>query len=156
MSIKRTVIAAALVAAVAGPVAAQDYGLSPNYGGRSLSAGFTPDPVIVNLQAGGDRSASNVSSSCRGYVSNAPDFRLNYSSGSFPLIISVASSSDTTLVVNGPDGRWYCDDDSGVYGLNPAIRFNNPQSGQYDIWVGTYSSGSLASAALYISEVSSQ
>lgn len=156
LSIKRSVIAAVLVAAVAGPVAAQDFSRSPNYGSRSLSAGFTPDPLIVNLQAGGDRAASNIASSCRGYISNAPDFRVQYTRGSFPLIISVASSSDTTLVVNGPDGRWYCDDDGGVNGLNPAIRFNNPQSGQYDIWVGTYSSGSLASASLHISEVSSQ
>ena len=50
--------------------------------------------------------------------------RLNYRAGSYPLIISVASRSDTTLVVNGPDGSWYCDDDGGNYGLNsgPALR----------------------------------
>lgn len=155
MAISRTVIAAALVAAVAGPVAAQDFSRAPNYGNRSLSAGFTPDPIVINLQAGGDRSASNIASSCRGYISNAPDFRVNYSAGSFPLIISVNSSADTTLVVNGPDGRWYCDDDSGE-GVNPSLRFGRPMSGQYDIWVGTYSSGSLRPASLYISEVSSQ
>ena len=31
-------------------------------------------------------------------------------------------SSDTTLVVNGPDGRWYCDDDGGNGSLNPALQ----------------------------------
>ena len=75
---------------------------------------------------------------------------------SLPLIISVASSADTTLVVNAPDGSFYCDDDGGVNGSNPSVRFNNPQSGRYEIWVGTYRSGSPQAARLHISEVSSQ
>jgi hypothetical protein len=151
----KTVIAAvAAVAAIAaaGSAAAQNYSLPANYGEVTLYAGFTPDPFTVNLTAGGNIDASySVSSSCRGYITNAPDVQLNYSAGSLPLIISVNSGSDTTLVINGPDGRWYCDDDGGE-GLNPSIRWNSPMSGAYDIWVGSYS-GNAAGATLSISEL---
>ncbi len=147
---------AALVALSASGAVAQNYNLNPTYGTAALSGGFTPDPYVVNLQSGGNINASSISPSCRGFIANAPDVRLNWRSGSLPLIISVNASADTTLVVNAPDGSWYCDDDGGNRGLNPAIRFNNPQSGQYDIWVGTYGNASLQPAQLHISELYSQ
>jgi hypothetical protein len=148
---------AAVLAVSASAAVAQNYNLNPTYGTVQLNSGFAPDPYVVNLQSGGNINASNISASCRGFIANAPDVRLNYRAGSsLPLIISVASSADTTLVVNGPDGSWYCDDDSGVNGLNPALRWNNPQSGQYDIWVGTYGNASLQPAQLHISELYSQ
>ena len=95
---------------------------------------------------------------CRGFISNAPDVRLNFVAGSsLPLIISVNSRADTTLVINGPDGRWHCDDDSGRLGMNPSLRFDNVQSGRYEIWVGTYGQRSvIAPAQLHISELTSQ
>lgn len=133
-----------------------NYNAQPNYGTISLSAGFVPDPVTVNLSSGGTYDASMISSSCRGYIAGPPDVRLHYQAGSLPLILSVSSSTDTTLVVNGPNGQWYCDDDGGAYGLNPALRFDYPQSGQYDIWVGTYGSATYAPATLHISELYSQ
>lgn len=147
---------AALAMFTAGSAVAQDFSLNPTYGTVNLTAGFTPDPYTVDLQSGGSIDASTLSSSCRGFIANAPDFRVNYTSGSFPLIISAASSTDTTLVVNGPDGSWYCDDDSGNEGMNPSLRFGSPASGQYDVWVGTYGSASLAPAQLNVSEVSSR
>lgn len=152
--IVRAVAAVAVLAASAGVAAAQNYNLNANYGAVRLNSGFTPDPYNINLSSGGSINAANaIGGSCRGYISNAPDFELTYSAGSsLPLIISVNSSADTTLVVNGPDGRWYCDDDGGD-GLNPSLRFGRPMSGTYDIWVGTYGSSSLQSATLSISEL---
>ncbi len=152
------IITGAAVAALAmtSVAAAQDFGLNPSYGSVSMSAGFTPDPYTVNLQSGGSTNVSQtIGGSCRGYVATAPDFRVQYSAGSFPLIFSVNANADTTLVINGPDGRWYCDDDGGN-GLNPSLRFGSPMSGQYDIWVGTYASATLQGATLYISELYSQ
>jgi hypothetical protein len=133
-----------------------DYSASPTYGTVSLSAGFPSDPRVVSLQSGGPIPASNISPSCEGYVARAPDVRLIYHAGELPLILSVASSADTTLVVNSPGGQWYCDDDSGTNGVNPSLRFSRPVSGQYDIWVGTYGGTGTNSARLHISEVSSQ
>jgi hypothetical protein len=157
--IARIFAAGAALAAVAaaGVATAQNYNLNPAYGTVNLTAGFTPDPYVVNVASGGRNDASQtVSSSCRGFVADAPDVRLNYSSGSFPLIISVNSSADTTLVVNAPDGSWYCDDDGGNQGMNPSLRFNNPQRGQYDIWIGTYGNASNQPAQLHISELYTQ
>jgi len=159
MTMKTRIAAAVAGAAIvlgAGIAAAQNYSLAPAYGTLNLSAGFTPDPQVVNVQAGGNRSAQALSSSCQGFIANAPDVRLNYQAGGYQLMISADSSADTTLVINGPDGSWYCDDDGGNNGLNPLLRFNNPGSGQYDIWIGTYSSGSLQPAQLYISEIGSR
>lgn len=135
---------------------AQDANLQPNYGTVTLNTGFTPDPRVVPLQAGGDISAQRAGSNCSGFITSAPDVRLVYTAGSLPLIISVASGADTTLVVNAPDGTFLCDDDGGVNGANPSIRISNPQSGRYEIWVGTYRSGQPQAARLNISEVSSQ
>lgn len=148
------VIAAAAALLLAGPATAQDWSQNPRYGSVRLSAGFTPDPFTVNLTAGGSIPASSRFSSCRGHIANAPDVRLYWSGGgNLPLIFSVNSSADTTLVINDPAGNWYCDDDSGQ-GTNPSIRLNNPRSGQYDIWVGSYHN-QYVSSTLAISEVTS-
>ncbi|WP_421789301.1 peptidase S1 [Hyphobacterium sp.] len=144
---------AALV--TAGPAQAQQWSLDPSYGSISLSSGFTPDPHEIALQSGGSIDASvSLGGSCRGFIANAPQFRLTYIARTWPLILSVNSDADTTLIVNGPDGRWYCDDDSGS-GLNPALRWDQPQSGQYDIYVGTYQAASYHEATLSISELTS-
>ncbi|BDX00827.1 peptidase S1 [Maricaulis maris] len=152
MSFKTILAAGIAVASFAGLAAAQDWSANPTFGSVSLSAGFAPDPYTVAITAGGTIEASNISPSCRGMIANAPDFRLQYNAGSLPLYISAYSSADTTLVINGPDGSWYCNDDTN--GLNPSLAWGSPMSGQYDIWIGTYGSNSdLASSTLRISEL---
>jgi len=154
--------AAVFLVLATGSAVAQDYSAAPTYGAVTLTTGFTPDPNVVNVQSGGNVDASALNDrphtgNCVGNIADAPDVRLRYTAGSqFPLIISVDSRSDTTLVVNGPDGHWYCDDDGGVNGDNPAVRFAHPASGQYDIWIGTYGASALRDARLYFSEVSSR
>jgi hypothetical protein len=147
---------AATAAALAGPSTAQNVNAQPNYGTINLRSGFLPDPRVIALQSGGSINVENLDANCRGFITDAPDVRLNYVAGTLPLYISVDSSADTTLVINGPDGQWYCDDDGGTRGLNPSIRFETPQSGRYEIWVGTYGSATLRNARLHISELYSQ
>lgn len=140
----KTLLAAAAIIALSGASAlAQDYTLDPNFGTYSLSAGFTPDPAELEIVAGGSIDAAGVG--CAGMISNAPDARLNWSGGR--ITIGARSSSDTTIVVNAPDGQFYCADDTN--GLDPAVTLSG--SGQYDIWVGTYGGGT-ASAVLYATE----
>jgi hypothetical protein len=136
-----------------------DFSLEPAYGSIDLVSGFTPDPHEVAISAGGSIDASVLGQpGCVGSIARAPDFRLNWTagSGSLPLIFSVASESDTTLVVNDAEGNWVCDDDGGNAGLNPSITFASPASGQYDVWVGTFVSGELQPSTLNVSEVTSQ
>jgi hypothetical protein len=142
--------------AAAAPAAAQDANADPNFRTISLRTGFTPDPQLISIRSGGEINAQSISSACTGFISSAPDVRLNYTAGTLPLILSVAAGADTTLVVNGPDGRWYCDDDGGVNGNNPMVRFSAPQSGRYEIWIGTYGNSSLQPGQLHISELTSQ
>lgn len=156
MSIKRALAAVSLVVLAALPAGAQDFNANPNFGTVNLRTGFTPDPRVVAIRSGGNINFQNQQSDCRGYISNSPDVRLNFEGGSLPLILSVNSRADTTLIVNAPDGRWYCDDDGGNEGLNPSIRFNNPRSGRYEIWIGTYGSASYEEGELHISELYSQ
>jgi hypothetical protein len=158
MSISSRLLFAVAAAGLFGatPALAQDTSASPNYGTLRLQSGFTPDPRVVNVRSGGSIDAQSIDSGCQGYISNAPDVRVVYRAGSLPLIISVDSSADTTLVINAPDGQFYCDDDGGREGLNPMIRFDNPESGRYEIWVGTYGSSANSRARLHISEVSSR
>lgn len=152
------------ISEVGGPNAVQtgegpDFSLEPAYGAIDLVSGFTPDPHTVAIDAGGTIDASVLGQpGCVGRIARAPDFRLNWTagSGSLPLIFSVAADADTTLVINDAQGNWVCDDDGGEAGLNPSIRFDSPASGQYDIWVGTYSEGDLQPSMLNISEISTQ
>ena len=152
---KHLVSALALAAVLAAPgmAMAQDQGRTANLGEIRLSAGFTPDPRRVNLTAGGSIDAytdTNLPAACVGDISNAPDYEVTYSAGSLPLVFRTLSSTDTTLIINGPDGRWYCDDDG--YGDGDAeVRFNKPSSGTYDIWIGTFNGGT-APATLLITE----
>jgi hypothetical protein len=136
---------------VAPEAEAQDWRLRPSYGTINLSAGFRPDPYRRTLQAGGNiRIGAMAGCPGGGYVANAPDLRVNYRSGRFVLSFYVVANRDTILLVNDPSGRWYCNDDYS--GLNPGMWFNNPMSGQWDVWVGTYGPSRVSGARLYISE----
>ena len=71
---------------------------------------------------------------CRGWTPDEPNHILVVHQRSF-IRISVASRSDTTLSIEGPDGT-FCSDD--VHGFNPQIEAEL-STGTYRIWVGTYS-----------------
>ena len=127
---------------------------TPTYGTVNLSSGFTPDPYLRSIQAGGSNEVTLGGSECTGYIhAAAPDLDLNYQAGQYQLSIYAKSDSDITLIVNAADGRWYCSDDYS--GTNPAILFTNPPSGNYNIWIGTYrpSGNPLPESVLYISEM---
>ena len=146
----RTLLAASLaVAAFTGLASAQNVSLPPTYGSVSLNPGFMPDPFQAQVTAGGSIDAASIDGNCVGLIADAPDYRLQYGGGGSQLFIGVTSSADTTLVVNGPDGSWYCDDDTN--GFNPLVGGAGPDAGQYDIWVGTYGSDT-APATIFITE----
>ena len=54
------------------------------------------------------------------------------------------------LLVNSPSGIWHYSDDAN--GLNPSITFDDPISGQYQIWGGTRGDHDLVNAVLLITE----
>tara|TARA_R110000824_G_scaffold336_10_gene2324 strand:- start:4187 stop:5167 length:981 start_codon:yes stop_codon:yes gene_type:complete len=132
----------------------QDFSLNPIYGSVSLSGGFTPDPHVIALAAGGNLLASNAKSDCSGYVSDNPSFSLTHEPGSLGLGIYINAEFDTTILINTPSGDWVCNDDNdNLDNLNSGYYFASPESGRYDIWVGSYSESDVnRSAILAISE----
>lgn len=152
----KTVLGAMALAAILsapGLGAAQDASLNAISGSYSLKAGFTPDPYQLSVTAGGSIDAyddTDLPGACVGNISNAPDIEITYEAGSLPLVFRTRSSADTTLIINGPDGQWSCDDDSWGDG-DAEVRFNKPRSGAYDIWIGSFNGG-MASTTLLITE----
>ncbi len=146
---RRHLLAAAPMVALAAPAFGQEANLPPRYGSITLAPGFMPDPFVRRVQAGGGIDLSKRFQACAGFVDQRPDVNLAWAGGS-TIFITVRSSVDTTLLVNGADGRWYCDDDTN--GHNPRVVFNPGQRGQYNIWVGCYER-ELAWVELRISEM---
>lgn len=138
--------------------AAQTTSLPASYGSVELVGNFQPDPHLVAVMAGGSISAAALGSDCAGFISDAPDYELGYSSTmDYPLGFFSAGEVDTTLVINDPSGNWYCNDDfDSATGRGAGLVFGEPGDGVYDIWVGTYSqSDSGADVELVITEMGS-
>jgi hypothetical protein len=137
-------------------ISSLSWDLAPAHGTHTLQTGFTPDPAVYTVDAGGPLNVRdlNTGGGCVGHTQREPDLRVHYTAGTtFPLLFYVEATADTTLLVNAPDTSWHCNDD-GHHGLNPRVVFDHPQSGQYDIWVGTYGSQG-AQVGLRASELTS-
>ena len=128
-----------------------DYQASANYGEANLSAGFSPDPYSVGMTTGGNVNVSYLGGSCSGFATSHPDLRINFGGGGASLlrIYFVGANGDAAIVVNDPYGNFYCVDDS--FGtVNPAIDFNNPAGGSYDVWIASYAANTTISGTLYL------
>ena len=146
---KLTIFLTVAAAAMTASAEAQQPRFDATYGRTTLEAGFEPNPLTVNLTAGGTLDASELGDGCTGLIAIAPDFRVDYRSDGVALTVSADSVFDTVLVVHGPDGRWHCDDD-GAGGNDPQIVFDDPAEGEYAIWVGAKDGD--ARAVLEVSE----
>ena len=148
---------AALMMACATPTMADprlNLGGAPIYGSVHLTSGFAPDPHEISVLPGGDIDASTLAAGCIGYIGYQPDYQLNFQGGGgLNLYVRAVGPVDTALVINGPDGRWHCDDDSAG-DLDPEVFFANPRSGRYDIFVATLSAGTADDTVqLQLSEI---
>jgi hypothetical protein len=106
-----------------------------------LSQGFTPNPVELAGQSGGQFPANRVIAQertptglCLGYIDSLPNHVMTLKAFFDYLSVRVDSEQDTTLIVQGPGGIWCSDDDRGH---NPGIE-GQWQAGTYQIWVGSY------------------
>ena len=130
---------------------------TPNYGARTIRPGFTPDPMAIAVVSGGTINVSTLGhgSDCQGFATAQPDFNFTLSGVSAFLRVYVeAGNEDTTLIINKPDSTWACNDDANG-GRNPMIDFNNAPPGLYNVWVGSYQTGTRARGSLKITELRS-
>ena len=104
------------------------------------------------LLAGGSfEAAAGFGGSCNGFIAGNADFITYVDSAGIDVEMTVRSAEDTTLVVRGPDGTVYCDDDSGG-DFNPLLLIAGAQSGPYEVWLGTFSSVGNAPATLSVGD----
>jgi len=151
------IVSSFYVTNLTGDGGALDASLDANYGNAELTQGFEPDPQTLAMEAGGDIDVSAyLGGQCAGFVTAQPDLDFTYSGAAGTSLrfyfVADEEGADTVMVVNDPNGDWWCADDS--YGtLNPSIDFLTAVDGVYDIWVGTYESGALIPGTLAVTEL---
>lgn len=100
-------------------------------------AGFPLDPFIVSLQGGGPVAASTLSPECKGYVPKGPAVTVDYKGKADLLKAFFYSDGDTVLVIQTPDGKYLCNDDTNTLLLDPTVEIQKPAQGRYSVWVGS-------------------
>ena len=114
----------------------------------SLEAGFEDDPRSVEIEAGGPHEGD-----C-GFLPDEPQLVVDYVSGEYVLSIGTASrEADTTLEVTMPSGNVLCDDDGGGDG-DALVTLERPESGPYEVRIGTYSAADIgAHSDVFVTEL---
>ena len=107
----------------------------------TLDGQISPNPMMIDGISEGNLEAIEVVNTtetstglCSGLVEQQPDHILVLNSFFEFLKIEVESSTDTTILVQGPGGVW-CNDDYNDD--DPALE-GQWQAGKYKIWVGSY------------------
>lgn len=99
-------------------------------------AGFPLDPFVVSLQGGGTVAASTLSTECKGFVTAAPTVSFDFKGKADLLKAFTYSDGDMVLVVQTPDGKYVCADDTNAVLLDPTVAIAKPAQGVYNVWVG--------------------
>lgn len=104
----------------------------------TLEANFLPDPAIGTGRSGGPRDASEYGTTshgpCVGQISTSADHVVTLRADFSFLRFRAFSDGDTSLVIIGPRGEQYCNDDA--VGLDPAIE-GAFSAGVYQVFIGS-------------------
>ena len=157
-SLALAALSAALMIAALVPAAASAQRLTtsgaPNFGARTIAPGFTPDPIQIPVTSGGTLNVSqmNMGQNCTGFATAQPDFNCTLTGTSAFLRVYVeAGNEDTTLIINRANNAWACNDDSnGTTNRNPMVDMTNAGPGLYNVWIGSYATGTRARGTLNI------
>ena len=123
-----------------GPPSPLRANLAPTFGRISLPGAVTTSHYSTGRTEGAlDATGVNGQGACHGFVTAAPSYVLNLGAAQAFLRAFVTSASDTTLIIQFPDGRFFCNDDS-YNTLHPSIE-GAFAAGTYYIWVGIYRAG---------------
>ena len=127
-------------APVLGTDAAPQVGVIQAAGGFEASQGA----ITVTVDAGGEDAVeaidlSPVDGYCGGYVdAGTPTAAIDYDAdgGTGVLTVHASALDDLVLLVQGPGGETFCNDDFD--GTDPLVQIDGPASGTYTVWVGTF------------------
>lgn len=115
-----------------------------------MQAGFALDPFLVSLNGGGEVDASTLGETCVGYINDKPVLTATWAGAVDALRIFFYSDSDSTLVIQRPDGSYVCADDVDENVLDAELVAEQPAAGTYKIWVGSYEPDQLIPGLLVI------
>ncbi|MDD3876354.1 MAG: hypothetical protein PHT69_07010 [Bacteroidales bacterium] len=129
----------------------------PIFGSITLNSGFSPDVHTVNITSGGTLNVQKfgLCTDCKGFYSPAPSYNLNWTGSSAGLRVffeAEDADKDATLIIHTPNGTWIGNDDAVSGCKNPLLLLEEYGAGQYNIWVGSYTTGELIPGILKISE----
>lgn len=102
-----------------------------------LNAGFPLDPFLVSVNGGGELDASMLGGKCHGFINGSPTMTVNWTGKADRVRVFTYSDSDPVLVIQSPDGKFACADDTSTLALDSQIEITNPPAGKYNIWVGS-------------------
>ena len=103
----------------------------------SPEAGFPLDPFLMTLQGGGPVDASTIAVECKGYVTKNPTVSVDYKGKADMLKVFFYSDGDPILLIQTPDGKVLCSDNTNAVLLDPTVTLTKPGQGRYDIWIGS-------------------
>ncbi|MBN1946368.1 MAG: hypothetical protein JW797_11880 [Bradymonadales bacterium] len=148
-----SIVTMAALAFAMGSAVLSSQATAQTHGSVTLAAGFMPDPQSLSGMGGGAMDASvygvSPTGACNGWIPNQPNHVMFLSTAFNYLSVQVTSQTDTTLLIQGPDGT-FCNDDTN--GLNPAIS-RSWSPGAYNIYVGTYSQGNFPPYTISFTEL---
>lgn len=96
--------------------------------------------TVALFKTVGDRDASQKR--CMGYGALTPDHTIQVQQSGAQVKLQIKTNQqDTTLVVEGPDNRLYCADDSPQGGKDAGLVLANAKAGNYKVWIGAFEPG---------------
>ena len=124
---------------------------TPAFGRHAMPGG---GPLTLAVTAAGSAPAGAVADpTCAGWIEpSRPDLVLSLDVAEPVLSFRATGGADLTLVIVDPQGRVTCNDDA--FGTDPAIGFEPAESGDWAMWVGTFSSDGHETAVVTVDRVS--
>lgn len=122
--------------------ACPDWQLSGTLFSTDATEAWTPQRHAVT--AGGPLNLAQCGSvPGYGYMTQAPSFTITYDAQDrgLDLDFRVEAQCDTLMLINDSGAAWHFNDDEDGT-LNPRLRLAAAPSGVYDVWVGTFGTGS--------------
>jgi hypothetical protein len=137
------IVLCAIVATTAGAAPAAQQTPGTAFITINPEAGLPLDPFIISLQAGGPVDATTVAPECKGFVAKNPAVSVDYKGKADLLKVFFYSDGDPVLLIQTPDGKFVCNDNTNPALLDPTVTLVKPAQGRYNIWLGSALKGDL-------------
>lgn len=109
--------------------------------------------------AGGPVEAAVVLPGCAGFITAAPDVRVQRAGGAFYIRFQHGlgdapdpAQTDSVLIVRRPDGAFVCNDDA-FGAVDPYIEIADGLPGTYTVWIGSFTAGAAIPGLLTVGDL---